>query len=92
MSTLFAGIQAGWYPDPTYADRERYFDGRRWTAQVRGEGVMPPHAGAGWYPDPASPYNLRYYNGVEFTTRVMPKPGARPPWMRWGRRATIAAK
>jgi hypothetical protein len=37
--------EAGWYPDPSDARQQRYWDGTGWTANVA-PGAMPPMAGS----------------------------------------------
>lgn len=34
---------AGWYPDPSMVNTERYWDGHRWTGQVAPSGTLPSH-------------------------------------------------
>jgi hypothetical protein len=71
---------AGWHPDPLEAGRERYYDGRCWTTEVRGGAVEVVESApvAGWYDDPRDGNSLRYFDGKQWTKRVMPKPGTRP--------------
>jgi hypothetical protein len=48
---------AGWYPNPSGAPGQRYFDGRDWTAHHRSEPLtsMPSHPSRMQPPVPAQP-------------------------------------
>lgn len=66
----------GWYPDPSNAAMQRYFDGRSWTshcAPARGStvSVTPP----GWYPDPWDAGMQRYFDGHNWTSDSAPVGG-----------------
>jgi len=54
---------AGWYPDATNEQIERWWDGTAWTASTRPR----PQAAAGWYPDPHKKANLRWWDGASWT-------------------------
>ena len=77
LSTL---LVAGWHADPADHERQRFFDGKCWTSQVRPApgAVVAARAVAGWYDDPADPHSLRYFDGTRWSARVMPRPGSRP--------------
>jgi hypothetical protein len=51
----------GWYDDPDNQDRERYWDGERWTDDIR-QKFQP-----GWYEDPKRFGSERYWNGSAWT-------------------------
>jgi hypothetical protein len=42
--------ESGWYPDPADANRQRYWDGKHWTAETRGPNPVAPTQ-----PEPVAP-------------------------------------
>ena len=69
----------GWYPDPSNAAMQRYFDGRSWTSHCApaqrstdSAAVPPP----GWYPDPWGAGMQRYFDGHNWTPDCAPAGGA----------------
>jgi hypothetical protein len=54
-----AAVRGAWYADPYGAAAERWWDGRRWTQEVRGEpsaGEAAPSGGRLGQPAPAAPF------------------------------------
>jgi hypothetical protein len=47
--------RAGWYPDPSDASRQRYFDGSAWTESYAPFPAPPPGDGQRWAGSPAPP-------------------------------------
>ena len=45
----------GWYPDPAGSDQERYWDGERWTRNLRNPPDPQPHPGVGHVPETLAP-------------------------------------
>ncbi len=67
----------GWYPDPSNAAMQRYFDGRNWTShcapvQRSTASAAPP---PGWYPDPWGAGMQRYFDGHNWTPDCAPAGG-----------------
>ncbi len=74
-------IPAGWYPEPSGAGGERWWDGYQWTEHVRGatpaaqpmaQPQQTSQVPAGWYPDPSGGGGQRYWDGVQWTEHVDP--------------------
>lgn len=73
-------IPAGWYPEPSGAGGERWWDGYQWTEHVRAtqpaerSATPAPQAQvpAGWYPDPSGGGGQRYWDGAQWTDHVDP--------------------
>src|SRR5207248_1876136 len=71
-------IPAGWFPDPHKQAHERYWDGVRWTEQVRGDVAASSTQAeapeqqipAGWFPDPHKQAHERYWDGARWTEQV----------------------
>jgi hypothetical protein len=59
----------GWYPDPSGAPHQRYWDGWQFIA---GGGPSPPPPG--WYPDPSGAPGQRYWDGWQFVAGGVPSP------------------
>lgn len=80
-------IPAGWYPDPSGGEGQRWWDGGQWT-----EHVHPPEGGTatseqtattsqtsgdippGWYPDPNG-QGERWWDGTQWSEHVRPTSG-----------------
>lgn len=45
----------GWYPDPAGSEQERYWDGERWTRNLRNPPDPQPHPGVGHVPETLAP-------------------------------------
>jgi hypothetical protein len=61
---------AGWYPDPLGEAGTRYWDGARWTQQVKDtKEIQQSLPAAGWYPDPHGA-GSRYWDGAQWTDEV----------------------
>ena len=45
----------GWYPDPAGSDQERYWDGERWTRNLRNQPDPQPRHGANHVPETLAP-------------------------------------
>ena len=45
----------GWYPDPAGSDQERYWDGERWTRNLRNPPDPQPRPGVGHVPETLAP-------------------------------------
>ena len=46
---------AGWMPDPSRTDIERYWDGAAWTARTRDRYSLVEHGDDAWNPQPLTP-------------------------------------
>ena len=84
---------AGWYPDPSGANSQRYWDGHQWT-----EHLAPAIPDAGWYPNPENPGQQRYWDGTRWSSEVMPTgpglfaPTPGPGMAGWGARPPEAPR
>jgi hypothetical protein len=66
----------GWYPDPSGAPQQRYWDGSKWTEHRTW--TPPPKSPAGWYPDPSGAPGQRYWDGRQWTITASPKVRSSP--------------
>lgn len=84
LSNLPPAECQGWHFDPVGSGQLRYFDGSRWTDQLRAapEQVTP----AGWYPDPDGTGNRRFFDGAQWTPEVRTVRDARAERRKAGRR------
>jgi hypothetical protein len=64
----------GWYPDPSGAPHQRYWDGWQFIA-----GGVPSPPPPGWYPDPSGAPGQRYWDGWQFIAGGVPSPPP-PGW------------
>ncbi|MGU3652520.1 DUF2510 domain-containing protein [Mycolicibacterium sp. A43C] len=74
---------AGWFPDPSNAARQRYYDGTQWTEHYHYSTNPTPLSAAkpqkpaaevpsttppaGWYSDPDGQIRRRYWDGYQWT-------------------------
>ncbi|MEZ0447583.1 DUF2510 domain-containing protein [Cellulomonas sp. ICMP 17802] len=65
----------GWYPSPDAVERQRWWDGVRWTGHVRQVETPEPEAGQPWLPQPRSTFDPERVVVVEGVGRSAP-PGA----------------
>lgn len=74
-----AHIPAGWYPDPSGAPGQRWWDGNDWgperhrlatpKANTSQTESSPP---AGWYPDPSASAGQRWWDGNDWSSQTPP--------------------
>jgi hypothetical protein len=72
-------VPAGWFPDPTNEAAERYWDGGRWTEEIRSstptatvqtQAPQRQQVPAGWFPDPKNEAEERYWDGERWSEQV----------------------
>lgn len=71
-------VKSGWYPDPAGSKDLRYFDGSKWTQELRPKPQTSSEAPEGWYKDPGGSGGQRYFDGASWTSQTRPTPPPTP--------------
>lgn len=73
----------GWYPDPAGSDQERYWDGERWTRNLRNPPEPEPRHVTGHVPETLAPVS-RVPSSPRQTTAAPRHGEVAPPRNKWG--------
>lgn len=72
--------EAGWYKNPANPATYRYWDGKRFTGDIRARDPSKPFVRqVGWYADPENLQYERYWDGTKFTGTPRAAAAAAPP-------------